>query len=61
MVEWVIQLAKGRKGLDEYTFAQKQMDAALLAGRNGYAAEITNLELLYEASQDATMSYQDRA
>lgn len=61
MVEWVIQLAKGRKGLDEYTFAQKQMDAALLAGRNGYAAEITNLELLYEASQDATRSYQDRA
>ena len=60
MVEWVIQLAKGRKGLDEYTFAQKQMDAALLAGRNGYAAEITNLELLYEASQDATRSYQDR-
>lgn len=60
MVEWVIQLAKGRKGLDEYTFAQKQMDAALLAGRNGYAAEITNLELLYSASQDATRSYQDR-
>lgn len=60
MVEWVIQLAKGRKGLDEYTFAQKQMDAALLAGRNGYAAEITNLELLYKASQDATRSYQER-
>lgn len=60
IVEWVGNLFKGKKAVDAMAEAEKSLQEARIKGVKDSSKERTELELLYEASQDNNRSLKER-
>lgn len=60
ILEWAQKLFTGRKALDVLAESQKNVNAAMLQGRQDAQQDLVRLQLLYDATQDVTKSVNDR-
>lgn len=60
IINWVSNLVKGRKALDVLAESQKNVNSAMLQGRQDAQQSLVRLQLLYDATQDTTKSINDR-
>lgn len=60
ILKWVQKLVTGRKALDVLAESQKNVNAAMLQGRQDAQQDLVRLQLLYDATQDVTKSVNDR-
>lgn len=60
IINWVSNLVKGRKALDVLAESQKNVNSAMLQGRQDAQQSLVRLQLLYNATQDTTKSINDR-
>lgn len=57
---WVKKLFTAEEAITAAEYAQKQLNAAQLEGRNAAQAEVVNLQILYNATQNTALAYKDR-
>lgn len=57
---WVKSLFSAKEAITAVEYAQKQLNAAQLEGRNAAQAEVVNLQILYNATQNTALAYKDR-
>lgn len=60
IVSWISNLGKGRKALDILKTAQDNVNSAISQGTKDAQQSITRLQLLYDATQDASRSVNER-
>lgn len=60
IINWVSNLVKGRKALDVLAESQKNVNSAMLQGRQDAQQSLVRLQLLYNATQDTTKSINER-
>lgn len=61
IVDWVGALFKGKEALDSAKIAAQQFHATMAEGQRSAQAEITKLNLLYNAATDTAKPYKERA
>lgn len=61
IVDWVGALFKGKEALDSAKIAAQQFHATMVEGQRSAQAEITKLNLLYNAATDTAKPYKERA
>lgn len=61
IVNWVGALFKGKEALDSAKIAAEQFHATMAEGQRSAQAEITKLNLLYNAATDTAKPYKERA
>lgn len=57
---WVKGLFTAEEAITAAEYAQKQLNTAQLEGRNAAQAEVVNLQILYNATQNTALAYKDR-
>jgi hypothetical protein len=57
---WVKGLFTAKEAITAAEYAQKQLNTAQLEGRNAAQAEVVNLQILYNATQNTALAYKDR-
>ena len=57
---WVKKLFTAEEAITAAEYAQKQLNTAQLEGRNAAQAEVVNLQILYNATQNTALAYKDR-
>ena len=57
---WVKSLFSAKEAITATEYAQRQLNAAQLEGRNAAQAEVVNLQILYNATQNTALAYKDR-
>ena len=57
---WVKSLFSAKEAIAATEYAQRQLNAAQLEGRNAAQAEVVNLQILYNATQNTALAYKDR-
>ena len=57
---WVKGLFTAKEAITAAEYAQKQLNTAQLGGRNAAQAEVVNLQILYNATQNTALAYKDR-
>ena len=60
IIDWISNLARGRKALNVLAEAQKNVNEAMLQGRKDAQQETTRLNILYRATQDTTRGMDER-
>ena len=57
---WIKGLFTAKEAITAAEYAQKQLNTAQLEGRNAAQAEVVNLQILYNATQNTALAYKDR-
>ena len=57
---WAKGLFTAKEAITAAEYAQKQLNTAQLEGRNAAQAEVVNLQILYNATQNTALAYKDR-
>lgn len=57
---WVKKLFTAEEAITAAEYAQKQLNTAQLEGGNAAQAEVVNLQILYNATQNTALAYKDR-
>ena len=57
---WIKKLFTAEEAITAAEYAQKQLNTAQLEGRNAAQAEVVNLQILYNATQNTALAYKDR-